>query len=235
MTTTQLPPSLAVAVQRLRGGDLAGARAAAEAGLIERPDEPALLELAGLVTAQMGNPAAAVPHFRRLLEIAPANQGARINLATALLAAQNMDEAAAVAAGSGDPRLLRIQAYADQQMGRLARAAIAYETLVAAEPRDFESWNNLGNVRAGLGDADGAVLAFRHAIGLRPDIATMYVNLSEVLAGAYREQERQFTMREAARIAPDNPEVLAELGLAEAAVRDFAAAERAFQIGRAHV
>ena len=49
-------------------------------------------------------------------------------------------------------------------------------------PDDFESWNNLGNVRAALGDLDGAVAAFQQAITLRPDIVEMVINLSEVLA-----------------------------------------------------
>jgi tetratricopeptide (TPR) repeat protein len=228
-TVASPPPHLAAAVQRLRSGDLAGARAAAEAGLSERPDEPALLEIAGLVSAQMGQPAAAVSHFRRLLEMAPANRGARINLATALAATQLFDEAAQVAAGESDPRLRRILAYAHQQGGRLAEAAAAYEALVAEDPSDFESWNNLGNVRSAQGDTDGAILAFRHALGLRRDIVPMYINFSEVLAGADRERERQAVMREAARIAPGNVEVQTELGLAEAAARDLVAAERAFR------
>jgi tetratricopeptide (TPR) repeat protein len=228
-TTTSPPPHLAAAVQRLRSGDLAGARAAAETGLGEHPDEPALLEIAGLVSAQLGQPAAAVPHFRRLLEVAPANRGARINLATALAATQQFDEAAQVAAGENDPRLRRIVAYAHQQGGRLAEAAGAYEAMVAEDPLDFESWNNLGNVRAALGDSDGAILAFRHALGLRRDIVPMYINFSEALAGADRQVERQAAMREAARIAPADPEVQMELGLAEAAARDLVAAEQAFR------
>ena len=223
------PPHLAAAVQRLRSGHLADARTAAEAGLSERPDDPALLEIAGLVSAQMGDPAAAVPHFRRLLEVAPANRGARINLATALAATQQFDEAVQVAGGGSDPRLRRIVAYAHQQAGRLTEAAAAYEALLSEDPRDFESWNNLGNVRGAQGHAEGAILAFRHALGLRRDIVPMYINFSEVLAGADRERERQAVMREAARIAPGNAEVQTELGLAEAAARDLVAAERAFR------
>jgi tetratricopeptide (TPR) repeat protein len=230
MSNVAPPPGhLAAAVQRLRGGDLAGARSAAEEGLRERPDEAALLEIAGLASAQLGEPAAALPHFRRLLELAPANRGARINLAIALTATGKFEEAAQAAGGDDDPRLRRILAYALQQGGRLAEAAAVYEALVGEDPRDFESWNNLGNARSALGDVDGSILAFRHALGLRRDIVPMYINFSEVLASVDRDQERQAVMREAARIAPGNADVQTELGLAEAGARDLVAAEQAFR------
>jgi tetratricopeptide (TPR) repeat protein len=226
----QPPPSLAPALDRLRRGDVAGARASAEAALAAAPGEPALLAFAGLLAAQSGDLAAAIPHLRGALAATPGDRATRINLATALMATGALDEAGEVcAAGDGDPKLLRLAAYVRQQQGRLDEAAAAYETVVAGSPADFESWNNLGNVRAAQGQPDEAAAAFREAIALRPDLLEIVMNLSDALAAAERHEERQRVMREAARVAPGNAQVQAELGLAESAVRDFEAAERAFR------
>jgi tetratricopeptide (TPR) repeat protein len=217
------------ALERLRRGDLAGARAAVEQALLHEPKSAPLLEFAALLAGQVRDEAAAMAFNRRLLAAAPANRAARINLATALLAAGDVDEAAAVAAPGGDLKLLRVLAFARHKQGRHDEAARAYEQVLAAAPQDFESWNNLGNVRAAQHDLKAAREAFQRAIMLRPDIPRMYLNLSEVLAGLEENELRAAVMREAARLAPDDPDILSELGLAESSIRNFEAAEAAFR------
>jgi tetratricopeptide (TPR) repeat protein len=225
-------PGLAAALARLRLGDLAGARSLVEGQIADAPDgpeAPAQVALAGLIAARMGDPAGAIPWFRRALAASPDDSMARGNLATALIAVGELEEAAKVVGGSDEPGLQRLSAYVDQQRGRLEQAASSYRAVVAASPDDFESWNNLGNVLAAAGDTQGAVEAFQQAISLRPDIVGMYLNLSEVLATADRPELRQSVMREAARRSPRDPRVLTELGLAEAGAHQFEAAERAYR------
>ena len=225
---TEPPSSLAPALDLFRRGDLAGARAAADRALAVEPDNPALRAFAGLAAARSGDPAAAIPHFRFAVAAMPGDASARINLATALLATNQLDEAGEVcAAGGSDPRLRRIAAYVFQQQGRLTDAAEAYEGAIAAFPSDWESVNNLGNVRAALGETDAAIAAFRQAIALRPDLIEIVINLSNLLGAADRHDTRQQVMREAARISPDDARVQAELGVAEAEAGDFPAAEAA--------
>ncbi|HST37746.1 MAG TPA: sulfotransferase [Allosphingosinicella sp.] len=228
--TRQPPQNLAPALDALRRGDRAGARRAVETALAAEPGNAELLGFAGLLAAQAGDPAAAIPYFRRALAAAPADLATRGNLATALIATGALDEAGELCAGGGgDLKLLRIGAWIHQQQGRLDEAAAAYEKVVADLPEDFESWNNLGNVRAALEDAEGALKAFQKAINLRPDIIEIYLNASEALALVERHEARQILLREAATRAPGNARVAAELGLAEAATQNHQQAEAAFR------
>jgi tetratricopeptide (TPR) repeat protein len=226
----QPPQALVPALDHYRRGDLAGARREAEAAAAREPDNVELRAFAGLVAAQSGDPAAAIPHFRRVLEAAPDDAPTRLNLAAALLETASLDEAGAVCAGGGDdPRLLRIAAFVHQQQGRLEAAAEAYRVVLGAFPGDWESFNNLGNVRAALGDLDGAIAAFQQAIAIRPDMVELVINLSRTLGDAGRIADRLAVLREAARVGPDDPDVQTELGVAEAEARDFARAEPAYR------
>jgi tetratricopeptide (TPR) repeat protein len=227
---SQPPANLIPALDRYRRGDLAGARRAAEAALSEEPGNVELHAFAGLVAAQAGDEAGAIPHFRAVLAALPGDMATRTNLATALVSTGALDEARTVAeAGGKEPRLLRLLAHIHQEQGRADEAARIYRELATEDPGDFESWNNLGNLLSAAGNANGAVAAFSNAIAIRPDIFEMVLNLSEALARADRAEERRTVMREAVRISPDEPRAQAELGLAESSVRDYEAAERAYR------
>jgi len=189
-----------------------------------------LHQRAGLAAAQAGDALTAIAHFRRALEAAPDDVPTRCNLAIALISAGAAQEAGQVLdAGGGDPRLQRLAAYLHQQQGRLAEAAAAYEAALAAFPDDWESVNNLGNVRRAAGDLDGAIAALRRAVVLRPDLIEIRINLSNALGEAGRHSERVAMMAEAARAAPRDARVATEYGVAAAEARDFAAAEGAYR------
>ena len=220
----------APALEKLRTGDVAGARALIDTALAGTPDDGQLLELAALLAGRSGDARGAAGHFRRLLARAPADRRVRLNLATALASAGELEEAAAVAGdGGGDPALLRILGFAHQELGRLDQAAAAYREAVALLPSDFESWNNLGNALLLLGDVHGAVDALQRAINLQPDALPIYKNFSEALARAEQFPARQRVMRAAARRAPKDADIQCELGLAETGAQDVAAAETAFR------
>ena len=95
----QAPSALAPALDLYRRGDLAGARTAVEAALRKEPGALPLLAFAGLVAAQMGDSAGAIPHLQRMLDAVQGDMPTRINLATALVAQNQPDEAAEVCAG----------------------------------------------------------------------------------------------------------------------------------------
>jgi tetratricopeptide (TPR) repeat protein len=224
-----ISPRLQAAFARLRAGDEDGALDIARVIDAETPGDPAVAAFLGMVLCRRQDPAAGAPYLRQALKAWPNDAATRANLATALAALGELDEAEEVcrAGPSGDSRLERILAFAHQNRGRPREAASAYEAVVAKVPQDFESWNNLGNVRVELDDVTGAIAAFERAVQLRPDIAALHINLSKQLARVERKQDRQQAMRSAVRIVPGNAELWAELGMAETAAHAFEAGERA--------
>jgi len=224
------PPQLAAVFTRIKMGDLPGARAAAEQALRTTPKDQALLGLAGMLACRTGDLPGGILRLRKALEIEPADQPTRNNLVRALIETGALDEAAALCADAGnDPRMLRLSAYIHHQRGDFARAIADYEAVVAALPDDFESWNNLGNLHAANGYGERAEEPLRKAIALRPDIALPYINLAKLLCGLQRADEGAALLREATATFPDNAEIQAELGLAEAARNDTMAAEQAYR------
>lgn len=213
---------------RARARDLPGALTLIAEGLRRHPDAPPLLELQGFIAANTADHALAADAYGRLLAADPANMVARVNLATALTAAARHAEAAAVAEGHSHPKLDRIRAYLQQQSGT-ADASAEWARIVADDPDDAQSLNNLGNALRAEGRLNEAIAAFDRAVQLRPDMLPLYLNYAAALAEAERFEGRRQLMRQAADYAPDDAQVQLELGLAEAARGDTARAEDALR------
>ena len=224
-----MAPSLAVALGHLRKGDLAGARAEAERGLVAEPEEPHLLSLAGLLALRHGDLARAVELLENAWARWPEDAATRLNLATALVGRESLGRAIEVADGAADPRLARIAGWAHARLGQPVEAASAYERVIAALPTDWEAWNNWGNALHEAGDPERAAVALREAYRLRPDVVQIHLNLARALSTNDRHEEARDVLRHAAAIAPTDALVQGELGLVEAAMRDLPAAERAFR------
>lgn len=223
------PPALIPALNKMNVGDLDGARAALGVALTREPASAILLEFGAYLAARTGNDVDVADFSRRLLDIDAGHVVARVNLATALLTMGREDEAGVVVSGQPDVRLRRLNGHLLER-GRHFEAAIReYEAVVEASPDDFTSWNNLGNARGANGDPEGAAIALKKAIAIRPDLIPIYLNLAEALTLSEQFTERRDIMREAARRASDRADVLLELGLAEAGMRSFPEAEAALR------
>jgi len=226
---------LAQASTALRNGDAPGARRTIAQALAADPDRPELLNLAGVLAARAGDTAEAARHFGHCHRLQPDDPAGRANFATALVANGQLDAAEAVIAGhESEAKLRRLLAQIAQLKGDMPRAADLYSVVVALNPADWEAWNNLGNARGAIGDVDGAIAALEQAIGRRPDVRQPYLNLALLLGKADRHERRAATIRAAAERFPDDPLILTELGLAEAANQNIDAAEAAFEAAIAH-
>lgn len=228
---TTLSPDLQQALTAFREGDLDRARASVEKALIRSQDEPAAFAFLGMLLCRQGQVAEAVTPLGRALAAWPQDLATRVNLASALLQVGDTQEALALceAGPAGDPKLQRIVAYIHQKEGRLQEAKIAYSVVLAKFPGDFESWSNLGNVHAGLGNMEDAIDAFERAVALRPDLAILYLNFAEQLGRAGRDQQRRNVMQAAVAAIVGDADLHTELGLAESAMKDYPAAEQAYR------
>jgi len=231
---------MASATGHYRRGDLQAARREAEEAMGANPDpaDPGLLQFLGHVCCRLGDFESGARHLHACLEQDSGNDGARVDLARALVALGALDEADALcrapgARGGAEIELLRIRAFVLLQKGRPAEAASCYAEVVAASPGDHESWNNLGNVRRETGDPAGAIEALTRGAALRPDLVAIRRNLGGALADAGRLEDSLAAFEAAARLAPEDPagqielsRALTRLGRTGDALSVLAGAER---------
>ncbi|GAA0324179.1 sulfotransferase [Sphingomonas oligophenolica] len=197
-------------------GDLSHARALAEGALARGGDVVALNAFLGMLRARGGDTAGAIRHLKLAHRGRPDDATIACNLISALIETGMPAEALEVATHDfafADPslRIARYRGFLAQSLDNFQVAAEAYEHVVAHAPRDFESWNNLGNARTGLGDFDGSVAALTRAVELDPLAAPTRLNLAIALHAAGRAAEAEAVLRKAARDFPDDDRPLHEL------------------------
>ncbi|ATE63438.1 tetratricopeptide repeat-containing sulfotransferase family protein [Rhizorhabdus dicambivorans] len=196
-------------------GDLGSALAQGQAVLKAQPRNPAVLQFLGVVCAQAGDAARGADYFRQAIAHGGDTIDNRVNLAKALLALGRADEAAALC---DDPKvrdhadMQRLRAEIFKAQGQSGEAVWVYEGLTAANPQDFEAWNNLGNARLAQGDLENALIAFQQARALRPQSPLVHLNMGRTLLALDRHQDACFVFEEAHKLDPRDPIPLLELG-----------------------
>lgn len=156
----------------------------------------------GFALARRGDFAAAIPHYRRALELEPDHPDVRNNLGNALAETGALGEALAV----------------------LIRAA-------ALTPDDADVRNSLGRVRLLRGELAEAEREFRAALRLAPNYALAHTNLGQALAARGDAAGALAALEAAVRLAPADPayrnnlaNLLAALGRTAEAVTHYEAA-----------
>ncbi|WP_082665338.1 tetratricopeptide repeat-containing sulfotransferase family protein [Sphingopyxis sp. H115] len=223
------PPALLQAMQTMRAGNMRSALDIVEAALPGAEDRVPYLALGGHAALHLGQTDRAIALLEELLALRPGDRATRANLANAWLRTGRKDRAMTLVEGADDPSLARIEAFIHQEEGRLDSAAAIYRRVTDANADDLSSWNNLGNVLAATGDIEGAIKAFERAITLAPAEVPIYLNLAELLRQADRHGARLKTLLDAEKVAPDDPQLLTELGLAHATRDDLDAAVASFE------
>lgn len=208
--------TLRQAISIAQSGNLDRAYSLAQQGLLGGGDAVALHAFLGMIRARQGDPASAAAHLHQAHKARPMDVTIACNLISVLLEAGDMAGALAVATAElafSDPtlRVARYRGFAAQSLERFEDAAKAYEYVIARAPDDFESWNNLGNARAGLEDHAGAVAALERALALDPAAAPTHLNLASALKNADRWDEAEQVLQKAAENFPDDARPLHEL------------------------
>ena len=151
-------------------GDVDRARELALAALAERPDDPALLRLAGEASLELGE-GDALGYLERAAELDPSDTAALVDLGHALLAAGRGSDALAHLrrAAEGDPsnlEALRGLAEAHRREGRGDLALEPARRAADAHPSDPLALIDLADLCLELGSLDDAIVAFARLRGV---------------------------------------------------------------------
>lgn len=222
MTLAPVPDEATVELVRralalARDGDLAAALAMVTSALDHKRDTAMLLGLAGMLACRSGDLETGIAHLRDALAAMPDDLATQGNLAQALIEAGRADEAWELvtpeqAARDAAARLWRLRGHLQQRSGDAAGAVDSYAHVVAAVPGDFESWNNLGNAHADLGDKAAALAALDRAAALRPDLLSIRLNHAAAVAESSGEMVAIACYEACARDFPGDARPLGELG-----------------------
>lgn len=204
------------AVGAAQSGDTARARQLAEGALETGGDRTALNAFLGMLLARSNDLTGAVRHLKAAHAERPGDATIACNLIAVLLDTGDLNDALTVATqdlARADPtlRIARYRGFISQSLELFGEAVEAYEHVVAGEPDDFESWNNLGNARSATGDLDGSVVALERAMALNPLAPPTRLNLAVALRSVGRTEEAETLLRTTADEFPDDARALHEL------------------------
>lgn len=186
---TNLDDLLESGWEALGEGDLEAAAAAHARALKKAPDEPAVIELGGLITASRGDVPGGVAALERAAELAPDDPSPLLHASEVLLYSSANAEAALDAC---DRALERISEEPDFVDAALIKAACHLELEqpqaaagVLAELDnctidDVDQLISAGTLFADAGDLPRAARAFERAITLDPDAADAHHGLGRV-------------------------------------------------------
>lgn len=204
------------AVGAAQSGDLQGAKDLAENALLRGGDIVALNAFLGMLKARSGDLSGATNHLKAAHRARPADSTIACNLISVLIETGDIASAFEVATydlaiADSTLRVARYRGFLAQSLEQFEAAAQAYEYVVKKAPKDFESWNNLGNARSALGDIEGSVSALERAVELDPMAGPSRLNLAAALNAADRASEAEAVLVKASEDFPDDARALHEL------------------------
>jgi predicted Zn-dependent protease len=169
----------------LHSGDVAGARAQAEAARRAFPDDAPLADAAGDLAMKAGDPRVAEAHFAAACAAAPQVADYAVNHAIALQQMERHAEAVAAlarheAAGRSDARHASVRALSERALGHPAEAARWYDIALAIEPARLRALHGRARVALERGEADAAA-RFDRALAASPGDADLWLGKAQAL------------------------------------------------------
>jgi tetratricopeptide (TPR) repeat protein len=211
---SNVPVAVQEALELARRGDTSGALGAAYRAVESHPDDYGLRLFVATLHSRQLELDQALPHVRRAVELAPSDPMPRVELVRLLIGLGQLDEAeqqlAAVSIPGLEPHRLQAMIFARREQHR--EAAQVFQQIVAADPRDHESWGNLGACLLANSQPRRAAEAFSRAVQLRPDLHKFREKLMDAKVAS---GEGEQALAEALQVAQQNPSsVDAQLGVA---------------------
>jgi len=110
----------------------------------------------------------------------------------------------ALGAQPGEPTTLYLLGLVRVELKELAKAATAFEGVIAVRPRHAASWLTLAAIRSQLGVHGAAAQAYRRYVGLDPGHAGAWIALSQSLLVIGDAAGAMATGQSAVAVAPEN-------------------------------
>jgi eukaryotic-like serine/threonine-protein kinase len=159
----------------------------------------------GITTQRQKGDAAAIPFYKRALELDPnfavayASLGVVYgNLGQASLSAENIKKAYDLRDRVSEREGLRITAdYYALVTGELEKEAETYELWIQSYPRDWVPLANLGGIYSNLGQYEKAVPQIQEALRLEPNAVNSYGNLAQVYLAINRPDDAEKAIEQA--------------------------------------
>ncbi|MEO9190325.1 MAG: tetratricopeptide repeat protein [Acetobacteraceae bacterium] len=227
------------AVRHQRAGRRTDAAALCRGVLEAAPNQPNALFLSGLLALADDQPGTAARLFARAVAADPCHQGARINLARALLGISH-PPAALAAAEAGlvvfpdAAELHFVRGTSLSVMQRPVDAAGSLARAVALDPSHARAWLNLGNACADLDRLEEAERYIRTAIRLAPTLPEAPASLGFVLTSLGRLEEARAACEAAIAQAPDFAQAHWNLATTALLAGDYATGFREYEWRKRH-
>ena len=178
------------------------------------------------------DPAEATSVLRRLTVLAPSDSEAHYNLALAMAATGDEDDAiheflAALALNPNHGGARRSLGIALMHAERLKESAEQLQRAAAISPRDAETANNLGMVLLRLKDIEGAAAALEKAVSLNPKLIKAYFNLSQAYLRAGRTGDARRASDRAAALTKEQRDMGRAMVLVQSARQRLQASDAA--------
>jgi len=158
-------------MEQARRGDLQQALHLAREALAQHPLDSGLMLFVGMIHARRMELEDAAAQFRDALRLAPADPLPRLELTRVLIGLNQLDEAERLLNCKPlhglEPK--RLRALIHMRRGEYVEAAQFFQEIVDVEPRDFESWGNLGACLLKSSNAKASVDALTRSLKLRRD------------------------------------------------------------------
>ncbi|BAY51130.1 hypothetical protein NIES2134_112860 [Thermostichus vulcanus NIES-2134] len=178
---------------------------------------PSHYRLAVVLHALLQQPAAAVPHYQRALEVKPDWVEAHSNLGNAYLDLGNTEGAIAcyqkaLSLNPDLPTTLYNLGLCLHAQGKLTEATACYEQSLYLEPGQADVHNNLGSAYLELKNYTAATVHFQAALGANPELLVAHYNLGYALhlqgnLAAARDRYQEVLLRD-----NKHPQALLQLG-----------------------
>ncbi len=171
----------------------------------------------GIALVDAGRVDAALPHYRKALELRPAFAEAENNLGYALSLLRRHEEAVphlrrAVELHPGYLQARNNLAGALMASGRTEAGVEAFREMVQLYPRSGDARFNLGLALARSGRADEALVVFEEAVRLAPANAQYVLHVGLALRALQRTDEARVQFRRAVELDPDSARVRFTVG-----------------------